>query len=126
MFVLLIFSCSDSGYAVEDSPILYKQMIIRAFPPLREPGEELTAENLQQILINSSRVVHSYLGEEEPSLANQAFARKFARGASALAMSSSSSSSIRRRRFPTDEQQKSNTTSAVLDETKKMEQSHEC
>ena len=109
---------SDSGYAVEDSPILYKQMIVRAFPPITEPGEELTAENLQQILVNYSRVVHTYLGEEEPTLYNQAFARKFARGASALTVSASSnSSSIRRRK-------KTNPT--ALDENTNLKHTDEC
>merc|ERR1719464_1121240 len=87
-----------SGYTIEDSPIMFKQMIIRAFPPLFDDdtsydGDEpkVTVQNLQQCLVNSSKIVHRYLDEDQPTLYNQAFANRFGRGGGVV------TSSLRRR-----------------------------
>lgn len=89
-----------SGYWVEDSPIMFKQMIIRAFPPVLE-GEELNVNNFQKSLINSSRIVHRYLDEEQSTRHNQALAHRVGRGGYTIPSSTTAShaaSSVRCRR----------------------------
>ena len=66
-----------AGYFVDESPFMYKQMIMEAFPPLREEGTELSADNLEQTLLNSARVVNKYHNEEIPTFHNRAFARRY-------------------------------------------------
>jgi len=63
----------DNGYFMDEVPILYKQMIMRAFPPVNTSGE-MTADNMEQILINYIRVMKKYLKDEE----NAGFINAFA------------------------------------------------
>jgi len=66
----------DSGYFIEDSPHLYKQMIMAAFPPVNDGGE-LTPDNIEQFGINYTRVLNKYLADYEVSGAKKAFAKGF-------------------------------------------------
>ncbi|CAB9513030.1 resistance protein [Seminavis robusta] len=66
----------DSGYFVEDSPILYKQMIMAAFPPINK-DEEITAENMEQVAVNYTRVLNKYLDDKDLTGARKAFAHKY-------------------------------------------------
>lgn len=54
----------DSGYFMDEVPILYKQMIMDAFPPVN-PGGKVTEENAEQVIINYIRVIKKYLKQEE-------------------------------------------------------------
>lgn len=68
----------DNGYWIDDSPILYKQLIMRAFPPLLpEHEKELTVENMEQMGLNYVRVLNKYLDEPKLSNATRAFAGSF-------------------------------------------------
>lgn len=66
----------DSGYYIEDSPILYKQMIMSAFPPIND-DKEITSENIEQVAVNYTRVLNKYLGHQELLGVTKAFANKF-------------------------------------------------
>jgi len=66
----------DSGYFVEDSPILYKQMIMAAFPPINK-DKEITGENIEQVAVNYTRVLNKYLDDQEITGAKKAFAHKY-------------------------------------------------
>ena len=59
----------DNGYWMDDSPILYKQMIMQAFPPLLPNHGDLgyTAENIEEAGINYLRVLNKYL-DDSPDL----------------------------------------------------------
>lgn len=66
----------DAGYFMEDSPHLYKQMIMAAFPPLSDGGE-LTPDNIEQFGINYIRVLNKYLADNEVTGAKKALAKGF-------------------------------------------------
>merc|ERR1712183_186761 len=64
-----------NGYWIDDSPILYKQMIMEAFPPLLPENEsELTGENMEAAGINYIRVLNRYLDEPQVPAYTRAFA----------------------------------------------------
>lgn len=65
----------DSGYFVHTSPVLFKQMMITAFPRMwRKSDATLTADNVQQWLLNFARFYAHMLEKEE----NPPFVRAFA------------------------------------------------
>lgn len=65
----------DNGYWIDDSPILYKQMIMQAFPPLLAGKEkDLTFENMEEMGTNYVRVLNKYLDEPQLSKVTRAFA----------------------------------------------------
>ena len=65
----------DNGYWIDDSPILYKQMIMQAFPPLLpENDSEITVENMEQAAVNYVRLLNRYLDDHKISDATRAFA----------------------------------------------------
>lgn len=66
----------DSGYYMEDSPILYKQMIMAAFPPINKE-KELTGENIEQVAVNYTRLLNKYLEDQDLTGARKAFAHKY-------------------------------------------------
>lgn len=68
----------DAGYHVDESAIMYKQMIMQAFPRLKESGDELTVDNIEESTLKWSRVLNHYLEEEEEAGYLQAFARSYA------------------------------------------------
>ena len=71
---------------MDTSPILLKQMIMKAFPPiLRGDDTEITPENFEMAIVNYSKVLSKYLAEEEQPGFNRAFSRRFGQGASAFA-----------------------------------------
>ena len=70
----------DAGYQIDESPIIFKQMIMTAFPRIMksEDQNELTAENIESVTLNFAKVYNHYHEEEEHSPAVKAFARAFA------------------------------------------------
>jgi hypothetical protein len=66
---------SDSGYRIDESPIMYKQMIMSAFPVLHK--EALNADNLEQATLNYSKIVNHYLEDQEEPAHLKAFARAY-------------------------------------------------
>lgn len=63
----------DSGYYIEDSPIMYKQMIMTAFPPINS-GKELNEDTIESLAVNYLRVLNKYLDDKDLSGAQKAFA----------------------------------------------------
>jgi len=72
----------DSGYTWV-SPVLYKQMIMKAFPVILA-GEEkqLTAENFERGVVNYAKLMNKYLAEKDQMGFNEAFSRRSGVGAS--------------------------------------------
>jgi len=72
----------DSGYTWQ-SPVLYKQMIMKAFPVILA-GEEkqLTAENFERGVVNYAKLMNKYLAEKDQMGFNEAFSRRFGMEAS--------------------------------------------
>mmetsp|Transcript_27863 Transcript_27863/g.31839 ORF Transcript_27863/g.31839 Transcript_27863/m.31839 type:complete len:742 (-) Transcript_27863:255-2480(-) len=72
----------DSGHTWV-SPVLYKQMIMKAFPAILA-GEEkqLTAENFERGVVNYAKLMNKYLAEKDQMGFNEAFSRRFGVGAS--------------------------------------------
>lgn len=66
----------DAGYRIDESPIMYKQMIMSAFPVILKE-DKLTADNLEQVTLNYSKIVNHYLEEEEEPAHIKAFARAY-------------------------------------------------
>jgi len=66
----------DSGYYIEDSPIMYKQMIMAAFPPINK-DEKVTADNIEQVAVNYTRVLNKYLDDKDLTGARKAFAKSY-------------------------------------------------
>lgn len=67
----------DAGYRVDESPIMYKQMIMSAFPVILKE-DKLTADNVEQTTtLNYSRIVNHYLEEEEEPAHLKAFTRAY-------------------------------------------------
>ena len=67
--------CVQNGYWIDDSPIMYKQMIMQAFPPLLPENQtEFNLENFEQGAINYIRVLNKYLDEDKLSPASKALA----------------------------------------------------
>ena len=68
----------DAGYQIDESPTIFKQMILSAFPRIMKPGEkEITTGNIEQVTLNFARVYNHYLEEEDNAAYIQAFARGF-------------------------------------------------
>jgi hypothetical protein len=55
----------SAGYRVEESPMIFKQMMMRAFPVISKE-QDVTADNVEQQLLNFAKVVDGYLEDEEP------------------------------------------------------------
>jgi hypothetical protein len=53
----------SAGYRVEESPMMYKQMIMSAFPVINKE-QEVTAENVEQVLLNYTKVTDGYFLED--------------------------------------------------------------
>ena len=66
----------SAGYRVEESPMLFKQMMMSAFPVISKE-QDVTAENVEQILLNLTKVVDGYLEEDEAPDHMKAWARGF-------------------------------------------------
>lgn len=64
----------DNGYYIDDSPIMYKQMIMAAFPPITK-DTTITTENVEQVAVNYAHVLNKYLDDKDLSGARKAFAK---------------------------------------------------
>ena len=51
---------NDSGYEAQVAPILIKQMILSAFPPINK-DKEYTPENAEKVLLNARNVLSQYI-----------------------------------------------------------------
>lgn len=79
----------SAGYRVEETPIMFKQMIMRAFPVISK-DQDVTADNVEQVLLNFAKVVDGYLEDEEVPDYIEAFARAYSgRANSTLGLPSS-------------------------------------
>jgi hypothetical protein len=65
-----------AGYRVEETPTMFKQMIMSAFPVINKE-QDVTAENVEQVLLNFAKVVDGYLEDEEVPDYIEAFARAY-------------------------------------------------
>jgi hypothetical protein len=65
-----------AGYSVEESPMMFKQMIMSAFPVINK-DQDLTAENVEQVLLSFAKVVGGYLEDEKVPEHIEAFARAY-------------------------------------------------
>jgi hypothetical protein len=66
----------SAGYRVEESQMMFKQMIMSAFPVISKE-QDVTAENVEQIVLNFAKVVDGYLEDEEAPDHIKAFARAY-------------------------------------------------
>jgi hypothetical protein len=66
-----------AGYRVEETPMIFKQMIMCAFPVINKE-QDLTADNVEQVLLNFAKVVDGYLEDEEAPGHIKVFARAYA------------------------------------------------
>ena len=56
----------DAGYQVDDSPWMFKQMMMAAFPRVARCGDtEITAENVEEISLNHMRLFNRFFEEEK-------------------------------------------------------------
>ena len=55
-----------NGYWVDDNPVLWKQMIMNAFPPVND-GQIMTPENVEQYLLNYHQVFNRHVSLNESS-----------------------------------------------------------
>ncbi|CAB9510814.1 major facilitator superfamily protein [Seminavis robusta] len=74
-----------SGYRLDDAPLLWKQLFMKAFPPLiRGDESEVTPENFETTIVSYSKMLSKYLAEKDRPGFNQAFSRRFGQGAAAF------------------------------------------
>jgi len=68
----------DAGYQIDESPFIFKQLILSAFPRVIPPGDtEFTKENIEQATLNFARLYNHYLEEEENAAYLNAFAQAY-------------------------------------------------
>jgi hypothetical protein len=65
-----------AGYSVEESPMMFKQMIMCAFPVINKE-QDLNAENVEQVLLGFAKVVGGYLEDEKVPDYLEAFAHGY-------------------------------------------------
>jgi hypothetical protein len=53
----------SAGYRLEESPMMYKQMMMSAFPVINKE-QDVTAENVEQVLLNYAKVTDGYFLED--------------------------------------------------------------
>lgn len=70
----------DAGYVIEDSPIMHKQMIMKAFPRINPSGQEITTDNAEQVILNYSRLLNNYWNEKEHPAFKKALVGRFGSG----------------------------------------------
>lgn len=68
----------DAGYQIDESPFVFKQLILTAFPRVIPLGDtEFTEDNIEFATLNFARLYNHYLEEQENSDYIHAFAKAY-------------------------------------------------
>lgn len=68
----------DCGYSVDESPLMYKQMLMKAFPTINKDGENALAEdNIEEVMLAKARVVNGYIDDEPTPSYRKIFPARF-------------------------------------------------